>query len=89
MFRRDLAKKYKEKDSKIKEQKSFKNVHPYCDRYKMRQKKLNKLKTMYGRSYDPNRNKYQRSQKMPRAEEYDGDYEQLYDDYFEGEGGNN
>lgn len=83
-----MVKKYNENDSKINEHKSFKDVHAYCDRYKLRKNKLKKLKAMYGKSYDPHWDKGQRSQIMPRAEAYDGDYEQLYDGYFEEESGN-
>lgn len=89
MFRQDLAKKFKENDSKINERKSFKDKHACDDQDNMRQYKLNKLKAMYGKSYYPQGNKSHPSQKMPKAEDYDGDYEQLYDGYFEGESGNN
>lgn len=77
-----MVNKFNKNDSKIKEQKIIKDVHQ-CDRHKMRERKLNKLKAMYGKNYDP--------QSIPIIDEYDGEYEELllYNGYFEGEGGGN
>lgn len=52
MMGRKLSKKYIDEGYKIKEWKSRKDQHA-DDRYKMRESKIDKLKAMYGKSYDP------------------------------------
>lgn len=100
MMRRKLAKKYVEEGYKIKEWRSRKDTHA-CDRYKMRENKIDRLKAAHGKNYDPHWDKdLQEPQtakdaiRMRTTEEFatdDDDYgqnEQSYG-YFEGEGGNN
>jgi len=93
-MRRKLAKKYINKGYKIKESRNRKDEHA-CDRYKIREKRINKLRAMYGKNYDPYWDKDQQPQKMKDAmrmrvkgEEVDNeDNEQSYDSYIEGESG--
>lgn len=93
MMRRKLAKKYIDEGYKIKEWKSRKEVHS-SDLYKIRESNIDKLKAMYGQSYDPYWDKDLRPLTMSeavrirKAESADEDYGQpTYGGYFPGKGG--
>lgn len=87
MMRRKLAKKYIDEGYKIKEWKSRKEVHS-CDLYEIRECNIDKLKAVYGQSYDPYWDKDLRPQTMSeaartrKAESGDKDYERPYGGYF-------
>lgn len=90
-MRRKLAKKYIGEGYKIKERKNRKDEHA-CDRYKIRERRINKLRAMYGTNYDPYWDKSQQPQKMKdairmRVKGEGVDNEQSYDGYTEGESG--
>lgn len=91
VMRRKLAKKYIEGGYKIKEWKSRGDQHA-CDKYKIRETRLNKLKTMYGKSYNPYWDKGLRPQKIKDAVHLrvteEGDEQSYGSNYFEGESGN-
>lgn len=92
MMRRELAKKYINEGYKIKEWKPRKYEHA-CDRYNMRNNKIDLLRTMYGKSYNPYWDKGLRPQTMGDAirlrltEAPDDNDERLYESYFEGKSG--
>lgn len=65
-MRRKLAKKYIDEGYKIKEWKSRKEEHEH-DRYKIRESKIEKLKALYGKSYNPYWDKGLQPQKMKDA----------------------
>lgn len=65
-MRRKLAKKYIDEGYKIKEWKSRKDKHA-CDRYKIRETKIDELKAMYGQNYNPNWDKDLQPQKLEDA----------------------
>lgn len=87
MIRRKLAKKYIDQGFKIKEWKTRKDEHEY-DRYRMRESKIEKLKSMYGKSYDPYWDRHLPPQKMKDANQLrvtdKADYDQSFERYFEG-----
>lgn len=84
-----MAKKYIDEGYKIKEWRNRKDEHA-CDRYKIRENKINKLKAMYGQNYNPYWDKNLQPQKMKDAIRMrvteETDEERSYN-YFEGEGG--
>jgi hypothetical protein len=92
-MRREWAKKYINEGYKIKEWKTRKDEHA-CDRYNLRNKNIDVLKTMYGKSYNPCWDKDLRPQKMRDAirmrltEAADNDDERLHESYFDEKGGN-
>eukprot|EP00102_Acyrthosiphon_pisum_P020917 XP_016658127.1 PREDICTED: uncharacterized protein LOC100571197 [Acyrthosiphon pisum] len=92
MTRRELAKKYINEGYKIKEWKTRKDEHAY-DRYEMRNNRIDVLRTMYGKSYNPYWDKDLRPQTMRDAirmrltEAADDNDERLYESYFEGKSG--
>ncbi|XP_060848211.1 dynein axonemal intermediate chain 3-like isoform X2 [Rhopalosiphum padi] len=95
LMRREWAKKYINEGYKIKEWKTRKDEHA-CDRYNIRNKNIDVLKTMYGKSYNPYWDKDLRPQKMRDAirmrltEAADNDDERLHESYFdEKRGGDN
>lgn len=93
MMRRELAKKYINEGYKIKEWKTRRDEHAY-DRYKMRNNKIDILRTMYGKSYNPCWDKDLRPQTMRDAirmrltETTDDNDEKLCESYFKGKSGN-
>jgi len=93
MTRRELAKKYINEGYKIKEWKTRKDEHAN-DRYEMRNNKIDILRTMYGKSYNPHWDKGLRPQTMRDAirmrltEAANDNDERLYESYFEGKSGN-
>jgi len=92
-MRREWAKKYINKGYKIKEWKTRKDEHE-CDRYNIRNKNIDILRTMYGKSYNPFWDKDLRPLKMRDAvrmrltEAVDNSDGRLQENYFEGKCGN-
>jgi len=93
MMRRELAKKYINEGYKIKEWKPRKYEHA-CDRYNMRNNKIDILRNMYGKSYNPYWDKGLQPQTMRDAirlrlsELADDNDGRLYESYLEGKSGN-
>ncbi|CAH1731486.1 unnamed protein product [Aphis gossypii] len=92
LMRREWAKKYINEGYKIKEWKTRKDEHE-CDRYNIRNKNIDILRTMYGKSYNPFWDKDLRPQKMRDAvrmrltEAVDNSDGRLQENYFEGKCG--
>lgn len=91
-MRRRLAKKYIDEGYKIKEWTSRKDVHAR-DRYEMRERHIDKLKTVYGKNYDPHWDKGLQPQKMNdairmRVTTECSEQQRSDENYFKGKSGN-